>query len=466
MKSRIVTTAAVVLLLGGQAAAGQGVRAVSGPTPFAVGCATGSATLYRNAEVQPYLAVNPRNPRHLVGTYQEDRWSDVAAQGVVAVASFDGGLSWRQSTPRMSRCTGNTAFDRATDSWASIAPDGTAYLSTLSMSGAALTPGSVNGVHVTRSADGGVTWSDPVLLATGDENLFNDLPSVTADPTDARLVYVVWTAIRVIDPEHSVGPTLMRRSTDGGLTWQPATAVYDPGINAQTTANRLVVLPNGTLVNAFARYKEDPGTHEILVDIAATSSVDHGVTWSAPAKVADQRLAPTTDPETQAKVRDGGQLPQLAVDGRGTVYLTWQDSRFTNGLRNGIAVARSTDAGRTWSAPTVVNRDLSTQAFSSAVAAQRDGTVFVTYSDFRNNTADPATLLTDIWLATSIDGGSTWFERHVAGPFDMALAPRANSSYYLGDYHGLVATGRAVIPFFPMTTANSQNPTDIFVTSL
>jgi hypothetical protein len=464
---RIFTIIVVMLLLGGSASADQGVLPVSGPTPFQVGCASGSATLYRNAEVQPQLAVDPRNSRHLVGTYQEDRWSDVASQGVLTVSSFDGGQTWRQAVPRVSRCSGNNSFERATDSWTSISPDGTAYVSTLSMTGAALEPGSSNGVHISRSTDGGQTWADPALLVVGDAMLFNDLPTVTADPTDAKLVYVVWTGIRVIDDAHSEGPTMLRRSTDGGLTWEPATPIYDPGINAQTTSNRLVVLPSGTLVDVFARYQEDPATHALLVDLAAIRSTDHGRTWSAPAKIADQKLVPTKDPETSALIRDGGQLPQVAFDGRGNLYTTWQDSRFTNGQRNSIALSRSTDAGLTWSAPVAVNKDLSTQAFSSTVAALRDGTIGVAHYDFRNNTPDPATLPTDYWFVTSNDFGSTWSERHVAGPFDMAQAPRTKtSSYYMGDYHGLMAAGRSFVSFFPVATGNPQNPTDIYFASL
>jgi hypothetical protein len=460
----LLAVVVTVTLAGGTAGAVSWAMRVSGPSPFPPGCATnpGPGTLYRNAEVQPHLSVDPRNPRHLVGAYQVDRWSTVAAQGVVSVTSFDGGWSWKQAVPRLSECSGNTGFKRATDAWTTIAPDGTAYLVTLSMTGGSFEPGSANGVMVSRSDNGGTSWADPVVLARAGDSSFNDLPSGTADPSDSRYVYVVWTGLTLLSDTDFVGPTFLRRSSDGGRTWEPARAIYDPGLNSETTANKIVILPDGTLVNIFARYRQSGA----VVDLAAIRSTDKGITWSAPDVISSQQWAGTKDPETGTPVRDGAQLPQAAADGQGTLYVSWQDSRFTNGVRDNIVISRSTDAGHTWITPAPVNADLTVPAFSSALAAQRDGTVGVSYYDFRGNTPDPATLPTDYWLVTSHDNGVTWTERHIAGPFDLATAPKVDRpvpSFYLGDYHSLVAVNRSFAALFPMTTGDPQNPTDIFI---
>jgi hypothetical protein len=50
--------------------------------------------VYANAEVEARAAVNPVNPSNLVAAWQQDRWSDGGAQGLVAAASFDGGRTW------------------------------------------------------------------------------------------------------------------------------------------------------------------------------------------------------------------------------------------------------------------------------------------------------------------------------------------------------------------------------------
>src|SRR5260370_42565753 len=55
---------------------------VSGPSPYA-GCSTAGqlGTDYVNAEVEPYVAVNPHLAGNVVGVWQQDRWSNGGGQG-------------------------------------------------------------------------------------------------------------------------------------------------------------------------------------------------------------------------------------------------------------------------------------------------------------------------------------------------------------------------------------------------
>ena len=65
-----------------------------------------------NAEVEPYVAVNPRNPANLISVYQEDRYPNDGANGVLASVSLNGGLSWAvpplARQPRFSNCAGGS----------------------------------------------------------------------------------------------------------------------------------------------------------------------------------------------------------------------------------------------------------------------------------------------------------------------------------------------------------------------
>src|SRR5215210_8638613 len=74
------------------------LKLTSGPSLFAPGCngAPQTSTNYPNAEVEPQVAVNPTNPKNIVGGWQQDRWSNGGANSLVAGVTHDGGQSWKQ----------------------------------------------------------------------------------------------------------------------------------------------------------------------------------------------------------------------------------------------------------------------------------------------------------------------------------------------------------------------------------
>jgi hypothetical protein len=98
----------------------------------------------------------------------------------------------------------------------------------------------------------------------------------------------------------------------------------------------------------------------------------------------------------------------------------------------------------------------------------QDGTVSVTYYDFRNNTPNRNTLPTDYWAVhchpASTGGCSDTGDygeeiRLTNTPFDMEKAPDARG-YFVGDYEGLANDGADFAPFFSKTQAN--DPASIF----
>lgn len=436
---------------------------VSAASPFAVGCdgvpATG--TLYLNAEVEPYVAVDPQNSNHLVGVWQQDRWSDGGAHGLMSAMSTDAGRTWSRAPIPFSRCAGGNVsnggdYPRASDPWVSIGPTSIAYAISISFNGGIQATGSSSAVLASRSLDGGHTWSNPATLILDGSTFFNDKEAITADPTSPSLVYAVWDRL----PPGGGGPTYFTRSTDSGATWEAARAIYDGGPQLQTLGNEIVVLPNGTLIDMFTLITTSSNnTQSAAAEIIR--STDHGVTWSAPIKVADLLAVGARDPTTGAMVRDGADLPQITASPTGVLFLTWADGRFSNGAHDAIALARSSDGGFTWTAPTSINADLAVEAFEPSVHVRADGTITVTYFDFRNDTSDPNTLPTILWLTRSTDA-VTWHESAVAGPFDMLTAPNA-LGLFVGDYQGLSSLGTVIEPFFVQTNSgNFNNRTDVF----
>jgi len=471
----------------------------SGASPFPPGCGGAgeefdSSVLYQNAEVEPSVAVNPTNPDNIVGFWQQDRWSDGGAHGLLAGVSMDGGQTWSHSAPKFSRCAGGTGdaggYHRSSDPWVSFSPNGVVHAISISFDND--TPR--NAVLASRSADGGQTWSDPAVLRFDNPralgNNFNDKESITADPGDSRLVYAVWD--RLVSPsqhssarafERSVsfhGPTWFARSTDNGQSWETARPIFDPKAINQTIGNQIDVLPDGTLVDGFNLINGAKNAHGTRGNnVAILRSHDKGLTWDKkPTIVSSLQTVGVVDPDPNAtcpdpeeqgacEVRTGDIIPDFAVDhSSGTIYAVWQDSRFSGGAHDDIAFSRSTDGGDTWSTPVKVNQTPNdAAAFTAKTLENDDGTIAVSYYDFRNDVNGDDTLDTDHWLAHSHDGGATWNQpesRLTERSFDMRTAPFA-LGYFVGDYEGLDNAGNVFTPLWvAANNGDTANRTDAF----
>jgi hypothetical protein len=213
---------------------------VTAQSPFAPGCdlAFASGIVYAGAEVEPQVAIDPRDPSHLIGVWQQDRWSDGGARGLRTGYSFDGGLTWSLTQAAFSRCTGGNAanggdYARASDPWVSIGPDGIAYQVAIAFNGATFAPGSTSAVLVSRSIDGGRTWSAATTLIRDGAEPFNDKESIAADPLVGGHAYATWDRLE----QTAHGPAWFSRTTDGGVSWEAARPVYEtPGTASRSRA--------------------------------------------------------------------------------------------------------------------------------------------------------------------------------------------------------------------------------------
>jgi hypothetical protein len=496
---------------------------ISVASPFPPGCGGGTEGnlpgtnfLYENSEVEPWLAVSPTDPDDVAGMWQQDRWSDGGAHGLLAAVSHDGGGTWDYSAPHFSRCAGGTAanggdFGRSSDPWVSWAPNGDLWAISLSTDRTTTR----NGVLVSKVAAESSTWTEPTTLRFDTSragiplgNNFNDKESLTADRTDpsGNLVYAVWD--RLVSPNGNApasafenarafhGPTWFSRTTEGASAdpgWETARPIYDPGTQNQTISNQIVVLPDGALVDGFLQIQ----THKNAGDLRGSSvqvirSTNKGVTWSRRGIVVSPIDAiGETDPEPiQCRpfitgnppctlVRSDGVIIDLAVDyssgpHAGRMYVTWQDHADNPFGDDLIMLSYSDDGGVSWSTPTKVNQTPSDtftdQAFEPAVHVNDDGVVAVSYYDFRNDQSGDGELTTDHWIVHSHNGGTTWTEDHLGGPFDMHQAPYARG-YFVGDYQGLDSRGARFQALFTLANPGSPgvfpnpNPTDEFIDS-
>ena len=480
-----------LLFAGGIAAAttytaGPAVDVSPSTDPFAACTADRAAqqetsdTLYPLTEPEPRAAINPANPRNIVAVYQEDRWAGGGGRGLGSSATFDGGATWTpMPVPGITKCSGGT-FDRASDPWVSFAPNGKLY-------GAWLVFDAFdqhNGVLVSSSSNGGLSWSKPTPIVV-DNTDGDDKQSITADPYNSNVVYVVWDRFVAVqggsghDAQPLRGPvnvqqTWFSRTTNGGATWSPARSVYDPGSENFTIGNIVNVLPNQTLVDGFEQ-GETPGGDLTGLSVNVIFSGNRGVTWSKHAVTVatlDPGFLGPFDPDNGNPIRSGA-LPDFAVDASsGAMYAVWEDDVPTPGI-DAIQFSESTDGGQTWSSPVQIDKTPTNiplddqQAFTPTVKVASDGTVGVTYYDLRNNTPAPS-LPTDQWFVAchaACTSPASWTESHVAGPSDLEQAPFAGG-YFFGDYEGLVTDGAAFGSVFDQATTTPGNPTDVYFARL
>jgi hypothetical protein len=457
---------------------------------------------YPNTEVEPFVASSPHTPGNLIAVWQQDRWSGGGSHALMAAASTTGGATWGSQTvlPFNMCAPGGLPYERASDPWVSIGPDGIAYAVSISFNFSA---NNDNAVAAVRSTNGGASWDhlNVIRADNGQNQFFNDKESVTADPYHNGTAYAVWDQLvgPVDNPAvlaHNffafTGPTYFSKTTNGGLSWRQSKIIVPMRERQQSIANVIVVgppttaAPNGTLYDFFTLITgtgpntgpQSTAPHGYA--IAMIKSTDMGDTWTSPQIVQQMDTVTVTDPNTGQSLRTADFDAAPAVDpNTGKLYLVWQDARGTTGPNGQGAYSRilmttSTDGGATWTDPVVVSTPPPRPGLSAmlpAIAVASNGTVGLTYYDFRSLAPDNTTTLpTDIWFRSSPTGDlAAAAETRVTNTsFNFLAAPNAGG-FFLGDYEGLAVNGSSFVGVDDITTCNdtscaatsgAANPTD------
>ncbi len=244
------------------------------------------------------------------------------------------------------------------------------------------------------------------MAAAGPRNVLVDAPCNTSGNAEVEQAYD-----RALDYLYEAwigcGGIGFARSTDGGFSFQPAVTV--PGsrpVNGSSWDPAIALAPNGTVYVAFMAATVDGDTPVVAW------SWDHGASFAGWANASVPTLAEFSD-------RDF-----IAVAPNGTIDLTWDYSPNASldylGCASGgscfflagdynVVFTRSTDGGRTWSAPVPIDPEYPNGgAVAAPILVTANGTIDVLYEDY--NVSGPAHLLGNgtNYFSRSTDGGSTW----------------------------------------------------------
>lgn len=289
--------------------------------------------------------------------------------------------------------------------------------------------GNYDTVAVSRSSDG-IHWGSPIYVITNQDA---DKNWIACDDTPTSPYYgncyVEWD-----NPD--VGDLLyMSTSSDGGLTWSSpkTTAGNDYGIGGNP-----LVQPNGNVVVAFADFNGG---------MSAFMSTNGGQSWTAALSIAS---APSHGED--GGLRSAG-LPSAAIDGAGTVYVSWSDCRYESGCSANDIVYSSSNDGTHWSSVSRIPIDpigsgvdhfingMGIDIRTSGDAAH----MAMTYYYYPvSNCGNSCQLFAGFTI--SKDGGQTWTAgRQLSGSMKVSWLPQTFSGRMVADYVATVypAGGRA-----------------------
>jgi hypothetical protein len=404
-----------------------------------------SRDIYTDAQAQHNTEVEPDTfafGSTIVSAFQVGRVFGGGSSNIGWATSTNGGATWTHGYLPGITTNGGGTFGQASD--ASVAFDAAHnvwLISTIGISGSSVV------VLTSRSTDGGLTWGNPVTTATG----ANDKNWIVCDNTSTSPFF--GHCYTEYDITSSGDALRMKTSINGGLTWGAALA---PGGGANGLGGQPVVRPNGTVL---VPYLSTSNT------IRSFRSIDGGASWRATVLVSS-----ISHHDAAGGLREEA-LPSAEIDGAGTVYVVWADSRFrSGGTRNDIIMAKSTSE-TTWAAPTRVPIDATSSTVdhfvpgigvdkSTSGASARIG---LTYYFYPNSACTAATCQLDVGFISSVNGGTSWSApTQVAGPMTLSWIPNTSQGRMFGDYISTsVPNGGNAYPIVAVANAPTGSTFDL-----
>lgn len=436
---------------------------------------------------EPHLAVNPKDPKHVVVAE-----IDYALSYNPAYVSFDGGENWRG--PIRVPLTKN-AFSGG-DPVVAFDSKGNVYQAFMSVGEKSYDLGPFfidipkSDIGVSVSQNGGLKWLPAVSAAQNQfvqdlkpdqfgylrgflKFTFLDKPWMDIGPSPGNpkedVLHISYTEFAeyfsIVYFGELVGlyrvkaeSTIMAvASRDGGVTWSQPTAVSPPRkifeLGAQkggeikswvVQGSQPKVSKSGTAYLTWYDSTED-GSSEGVGRIYLAQSKNDGASWSKPV-TAVEFFEVSRSPHS-VPFRNSSSFPQIAVGENDEVYIAYGAIPKDKQTDEGDIYFVSSKDGAKFSEPVRLNGDKTENIqFFPAIAAGPEGNLHVMWGDTRD---DPTGVKYHIYYTRSLDGGKTWgFELKELGikePDTRATDFPSNPNEgfprgrFIGDYFAIAA---------------------------
>jgi len=452
---------AAILALVGAVAVGASTTFHGSPTPEPAGTSVPANAGARDpgdisANNSPTLAQNPKRAANLAVVNRVDTPRYTCGLHV----SQDHGAHWRSVRVPIPRGEEPKCFGPDL----TFAADGTLYVAYVTLRGTSNEP---HAVWLVRSTDGGRTLSAPRRVA----GPLGFQVRVTTDPRRPRRVYLTWLQPDMVGLYLFAGNDnriVVTRSDDGGQSFTAPMRVSDKR-RQRVVSPSPAVGSDGALYVLYLDVGADrldyEGGHGSRggapyggdFALVVGRSNDAGATWQE--SLVDAHVVPT-----RRFIAFLPPSPSLAVDpGSGRLYVAFEDGR---NAPSDVHVWSLRRGASTWTGPTRVNDtakgDRSWQ-YLPKLAVAPDGRLDVAYYDRRD---DPAGNLNTVSVQSSTDAGATFTPRATVSDrsFDARIGTGSeNGLPDLGSRIGLVSERAAALVAWTDTRAGTveSNKQDI-----
>jgi hypothetical protein len=334
------------------------------------------------------------------------------------------------------------------------------------------------GISVTRSTDGGASWTNTTVLAqlhyltyltpsatcqaAGDAPglYFNDFPyspSVAINPI-SDVAVATWEVFNLHLNEASClsyisGTVQAAVSANGGASWTApmnlsSNLSFNPRVAIGPAPHDAITVLYQNWLNAT----EDSTTGAWTVNWAVTQSTNNGTSWSTPVDTATtpnvNLLSRAASSPDSFYITDNPlpllapSAPSFAIDSwatsayAGNEYAVWNDNQTAGSTDQGysaIAFQAHSAGALGWTGTTILTPlTKATAYFEPSVSVGPDGTVYVTFYGMSESSGD-----LNMYALYSSNGGSTWSTLSVISTQTSVLG---TGLITIGTYNGLAAT--------------------------